>query len=68
VPAATPKAVIAKLNSEMSRVLNLADLKERLAEQGLETVGNSMEQFDAFFRAEILKYDKIIRESGARPD
>jgi tripartite-type tricarboxylate transporter receptor subunit TctC len=68
VPAATPKAVIAKLNSEMSRVLNLADLKERLAEQGLETVGNSVEQFDTFFRAEILKYDKIIRESGARPD
>src|SRR3989442_15923171 len=68
VPAATPKAVIAKLNSEMSRVLNLADVKERLAEQGLETVGNSVEQFDAFFRAEILKYAKIIRESGARPD
>ena len=68
VPAATPKAVIAKLNSEMSRVLNLADVKERLAEQGLETVGNSVEQFDAFFKAEILKYDKIIRESGARPD
>ena len=68
VPAATPKAVIAKLNSELSRVLNLADVKERLAEQGLETVGNSVEQFDAFFRAEILKYDKIIRESGARPD
>src|SRR5438874_1247395 len=68
VPAATPKAVIAKLNSEMSRVLNLADVKERLAEQGLETVGNSVEQFDVFFRAEILKYAKIIRESGARPD
>src|SRR3989475_2324281 len=68
VPAATPKAVMAKLNSEMSRVLNLAEVKERLAEQGLETVGNSVEQFDAFFRAEILKYDKIIRESGARPD
>ena len=68
MPAATPKAVIAKLNSELSRVLNLADVKERLAEQGLETVGNSVEQFDAFFRAEILKYDKIIRESGARSD
>src|SRR2546422_2318472 len=44
VPAATPKAVIAKLNSELSRVLNLADVKERLAEQGLETVGNSVER------------------------
>src|SRR2546421_7702739 len=67
VPAATPKAVIAKLNSEMSRELNLADVKERLAEQGLETVGNSVEQFDAFFRGEILKYAKIIRESGRAP-
>src|SRR5436853_514954 len=75
VPAATPKAVIAKLNSEMSRVLNLADVKERLAEQGLETVGNSVEQFDAFFRAEVLKYaslqlgvfDQVVDRPGSRP-
>ncbi len=68
VPAGTPKAVIAKLNTEMSRVLNLPDVKQRLAEQGLETVGNSVEQFDAFFKAEILKYAKIIKDSGARAD
>jgi tripartite-type tricarboxylate transporter receptor subunit TctC len=68
VPAGTPKAVIAKLNTEMSTVLNLPDVKQRLADQGVETVGNSVEQFDVFFRAEILKYAKIIRQSGARPD
>ena len=68
VPAGTPKGVIVKLNTGMSRVLNLPDVKQRLADQGLETVGNSVEQFDAFFRAEILKYARIIRQSGARPE
>ena len=65
VPAGTPKAIIAKLNDEMSKVLNLAEVKQRLAEQGLETVGNSTAQFDSFFRSEIVKYAKIIRDSGA---
>jgi len=51
-----------------SRALNLPAAKQRLADQGLETVGNSVDEFDVFFRAEILKYAKIIRQSGARPD
>ena len=68
VPSATPKAIISKLNTEMSRVLSLGDVKQRLADQGLETVGNSIKQFDVFFRAEISKYARIIKQSGARPE
>ena len=68
VPTGAPKDVIAKLASDMSKALNRPDVKQRLAEQGLETVGNSTEQFSAFFRAEIVKYAKIIKDSGAKAD
>lgn len=68
VPAGTPKDVIAKLNSEISKTLNRPDMKKRLAGQGLEVVGNSAEQFNAFFRTEIVKYAKIIKDSGAKAD
>ena len=68
VPAGAPKNVIRKLNGDISKALNLADVKQRLAEQGLETVGNSSEQFSAFFMAEIVKYAKIIKDSGAKAD
>ena len=68
VPAATPKDVIAKLNREISKALQLKDVRERMADQGLETVGNTSEQFSAFLRAEIAKYAKLIQVSGARAD
>jgi tripartite-type tricarboxylate transporter receptor subunit TctC len=68
VPAATPKDIIAKLNNEISKGLNRPDVKARLADQGLEAMGNSTAQFDAFFKAEIAKYAKIIKDSGAKAD
>jgi len=68
VPAGTPKDVIAKLNGEISKGLNRPDMKKRLENQGFEVVGNSAERFDAFFRAEIVKYARIIKDSGAKAD
>jgi len=68
VPAATPRDRVVKLNREISKALQRQDVKERLADQGLETVGNSTEQFSAFFKAEIAKYAGIIKASGARAD
>ncbi len=65
-PAATPRDVIGKLNAEISRALMLPDVKERLAREGAETAPGSPEQFGKFIQAEITKFAKIIRESGAR--
>lgn len=68
VPAGTPKEIVSKLSTELARVLKLADVKEKLASQGAETVGNSPEQLGQFVRAESAKYAKLIKESGAKAD
>ncbi len=68
VPAATPPAVIAKINADTLRVLNMADIKERFQSQAAEPVGNKPEEFGAFIQSEIAKWAKVIKASGAKPD
>ncbi len=68
VPTATPPAVIAKINSDAVRVLNMADIKERFLTQAAEPVGNKPEEFAAFIQAEIAKWAKVIKASGAKPE
>ena len=67
-PAGTPKEVIARLNTEIVRILNLPDVRERLSSQGADPVGGTPEQFAALIRGEIQKWAKVIRESGAKVD
>ena len=67
-PAGTSKDIIGRLNAEISRALTLPDVKERLAREGAETAPNSPEQFGKFIQAEITKFARIIRQSGARAD
>jgi tripartite-type tricarboxylate transporter receptor subunit TctC len=67
-PAGTPQPVIAKLNAEIVKIVNLPDVKERLLVLGAEPVGNSPAEFSAYLRAEIAKWGKVIKESGARVD
>jgi tripartite-type tricarboxylate transporter receptor subunit TctC len=67
-PAGTPKEVIAKLNAETMRILNLPELKERTRSQGIELAGSTPEQFSAFLRADIAKWTQVIREFGITID
>ncbi len=60
-PAGTPKMVIAKLNAELVRIVNLPDIRERFRLMSAEPVGNTPEQFDAFVRIEIAKWGKVIK-------
>jgi tripartite-type tricarboxylate transporter receptor subunit TctC len=68
VPAATPREVIARLNSEINRAVNLPDMKERFAQQGAIPAPGSPDDFAAWIRAEIAKWGKVIKASGARVD
>jgi tripartite-type tricarboxylate transporter receptor subunit TctC len=61
VPAATPRAIVTKLNAEIVRILNLPDIKERLTHQGAILVGNSPDEFAAFLRSEIATAAKIVK-------
>lgn len=65
-PAATPKEIVQKLNTEIVKVLNSPDIKARLAKDGIETVGDSPEQFAAFLREEKVTWTKAIKELGIR--
>ena len=67
-PAGTPPEVIAKLSAEIGRIMRLPDVKERLSTQGGEPVTNTPEEFGMFIKAEIVKWAKGVRESGARID
>jgi tripartite-type tricarboxylate transporter receptor subunit TctC len=63
-PAGTPPAIIAALNKITVSALADAGVKEKLAEQGLTTVGDSPEQFRAFIASETAKWAKVIKDAG----
>ena len=67
-PAATPKPVIARLHAEVQKALQSAEVRERLAAAGGEVLPGSSEQFAALIRSERLRYDKLVREAGIKPD
>jgi tripartite-type tricarboxylate transporter receptor subunit TctC len=67
-PAGTPRAVLDRLNGEVNRIVNAPDVKEAWAKQGAFPMGMSIEQFDKFLRAEIVKWAKAVKASGARAD
>jgi tripartite-type tricarboxylate transporter receptor subunit TctC len=67
-PAKTPRPVLEKLNAEVNKLLDSADVKQTMAKQGTTTMGMSIEQFDKFLRDEIVKWAKIVKISGAKLD
>jgi tripartite-type tricarboxylate transporter receptor subunit TctC len=67
-PAKTPVAVLDKLNTEMQRILNEPDVKERLNTLAFTPVGGSRKEFGDYIKAEITKWGKAVRDSGARVD
>jgi tripartite-type tricarboxylate transporter receptor subunit TctC len=68
VPAGTPQEIVARLHKEIVRALALPDVRERLAGEGAELAGNSPREFDAFVRSEIVKWAKVVKLSGAKPE
>lgn len=67
-PAKTPREVVSRLNQTLTRILGEPDLKQRLVSTGNEPVGDTPEHFDAFIRAEIPKWAKVIREAHIRAE
>ena len=67
-PAGTPKPVVATLNTEIVRILNLPESRERLFLMGHELQGDTPEHFSAFIKAELARWAKVIKESGAKAE
>jgi tripartite-type tricarboxylate transporter receptor subunit TctC len=68
VPAATPSAVITRINSEINAVIAMPETRDRLVAQGIEPRGGTPQQFAAYLRTEIPKWTKVVRASGAKPE
>ena len=68
LPAATPAAIVQKLNDAVNRAIRNADLRERLAAQAFDPAGGSQQQFAEYVKAEIVKWGKVVRETGAKAD
>jgi len=67
-PAGTPRDIVGRLNAEIIKLLNSADVKERFGRQGVEVRTSTPEQFGEFLRAEVARWGKVIREAGIKSD
>jgi len=65
-PAGTPRPIIDRLQRELKAVINLPDVREKMVAQGQTPVGNTPEEFMANVRADLPKWDALIKASGAK--
>ena len=68
VPAATPRDVVVKLNTDTVRAFSDPAIKERLLGQGAEVAPGTPEQFGAFVKTELAKWAAVIKRAGIKPD
>ncbi|MGH8616230.1 MAG: Bug family tripartite tricarboxylate transporter substrate binding protein [Burkholderiales bacterium] len=67
-PAGTPREIVARLNADIVRVLQRPDVRERLAADGADPVGNTPEEFSAHIKSEIARWAPVVKASGAKPE
>jgi tripartite-type tricarboxylate transporter receptor subunit TctC len=63
-PAATPVAILDKLNTDIHSVLRIAEIQQRLTELGIDVAPTTREEFDQFIRAEIARWAQVIKDAG----
>lgn len=68
VARGTPEAIVNRLTAEITKVLQAAEVKERLAASGALPVKTGPKEFSSLLHAEIQKWSRIVRESGAKVD
>ena len=64
VPANTPKAVVQRLNAEINKALQSAEVKEKLALQGAEPLGSTSEEYGAYVKKELARWAAVVKATG----
>lgn len=67
-PAATPNAVVNKVHGELMEVLKDAAVQEKFRSLGLDIIGNKPAEFADFIKKDIVKWAKVVKDSGAKAD
>ena len=67
-PAATPANVVSRLNADIEKLLSDADFRGRLTALAWEPVGGSPESFARYIENEIVRWAKVVKETGAKPE
>jgi len=65
-PAGTPPAVVARLNAEINKVLQMPDVREKLINGGVTPMGGAPDEFAAFVRTDYARWGKIVKDSGVK--
>ena len=65
-PANLPKPIVSRLHAELIKILNAPDIRERILADGSEPVGSAPEEFRQFLLADLAKWAKVVKESGAK--
>jgi tripartite-type tricarboxylate transporter receptor subunit TctC len=68
VPVGTPADIVQKLNAEVNKALQNPDLRARLAAQGADILGGTSAEYAAYLRAEMPRWAKAVKDSGAKPE
>ena len=63
--AGTPAPIVARLNAEFNKAMRAPEAKEKIEAAGYDIVGSTPEQLDAFIKAEIVRWAKVVKDSGA---
>ncbi len=67
-PAGTPREIVARLNAEILRVITMPDFKQRIEVDAVEPIGSTPEQLGEYIKTELVKWAKIVKDSGAKVD
>jgi tripartite-type tricarboxylate transporter receptor subunit TctC len=65
-PAGTPREIVARLNADINKAMQVPEVRARLEGVGTQLREMSVSEFDAFMKAEVVKYAKIIKDTGVR--
>jgi tripartite-type tricarboxylate transporter receptor subunit TctC len=68
VPASTPRELVVRINAEMVKALNAADVRDKLNASGVDVVASSPEAFASFLAVELAKWARVVKDAGIKAD
>ena len=68
LPAGTPREIVERLNRELVKVLGSQDVKDQFAQHSAEASPSTPEEFGAYVKQEIARWQKVARDAGVKPE